>query len=71
MLLDVHAHIGRIFPDRSKFLDVTDLIRKMDAWSIDSSCVLGQLDGDPKLFARVRSGDAIRLEAVGEEKKAD
>ena len=40
MLIDVHAHIGRIFPDLSKFLDVTDLIHKMDVWGIDRSCVL-------------------------------
>jgi len=26
--------------------------------------VLGQLDGDPNLFAKVRSGDTIRLEPV-------
>ena len=31
--------------------------------------VLGKLDGDPKLFASVRSGDKIRLE-LGEEGKA-
>ena len=40
MLIDVHAHIGRLFPDRRTFLDVTDLIRKMDTWHIDRSCVL-------------------------------
>ena len=28
--------------------------------------VLGALDGDPNLFARVRSGDTIRLEAAEE-----
>ncbi|MFH1740190.1 MAG: hypothetical protein ABIH23_14370, partial [bacterium] len=39
MLIDVHAHIGRVFPDRSKFLEVTDLIHKMDVWGIDRSCV--------------------------------
>ena len=33
--------------------------------------IVGQLDGDPKLFARVRSGDPIRLEPVGEEKERD
>ena len=30
--------------------------------------LLGQLDGDPKLFARVKSGDKIRLEHAAEEK---
>jgi len=39
MLIDVHAHIGRIFPERSRFLDVTDLILKMDAWKIERSLV--------------------------------
>lgn len=41
MLIDVHAHIGRLVPDRSRFLDVTDLILKMDAWGIDRACVHG------------------------------
>jgi len=30
--------------------------------------MLGTLDGDPKLFARVKSGEKIRLEPVAEEK---
>ena len=30
--------------------------------------VLGKLDGDPKLFAHVRSGDKIRIEAADEPK---
>jgi predicted TIM-barrel fold metal-dependent hydrolase len=40
MLIDVHAHLGRLVPDRAKFLDVTDLINKMDHWGIDRACVL-------------------------------
>jgi len=39
MLIDVHAHIGRIFPDRRRFLDATDLLLKMDSWKIDKSLV--------------------------------
>ena len=40
MLIDVHAHIGRIVRDRREQMDATDLIRKMDAWGIDKACVL-------------------------------
>ncbi len=40
MLIDVHGHIGRVLPDRREFVDVTNLIAKMDAWSIDLTCVL-------------------------------
>jgi len=39
MLIDVHTHIGRLFPDPTGFLDVTDLILKMNAWGIDRACV--------------------------------
>ena len=39
MLIDVHAHLGRLHRDRRLFLDVTDLVRKMDAWGIDRACV--------------------------------
>ena len=39
MLIDVHAHLGRLFPDRAKFLDETDLINKMDHWGVDRACV--------------------------------
>lgn len=40
MLIDVHGHIGRIVPDRREFIDVTNLIAKMDAWGIDVTCIL-------------------------------
>jgi len=40
MLIDIHAHIGRIRPHPDATLDVDDLIRIMDAWGIDRACVL-------------------------------
>jgi predicted TIM-barrel fold metal-dependent hydrolase len=40
MLIDVHAHIGRIVPDRREFVDVTNLLAKMDAWGIAMTCIL-------------------------------
>lgn len=40
MLIDIHGHIGRVLPDRGEFVDVTNLIAKMDAWGIDKTCVL-------------------------------
>ena len=40
MLIDVHGHIGRVSRDRREFVDVTNLIAKMDAWGIDKTCIL-------------------------------
>ena len=40
MLIDVHGHIGRIATDRREYVDVTNLIAKMDAWGIDRTCLL-------------------------------
>jgi hypothetical protein len=40
MLIDVHGHIGRVLPDRAEFVDVTNLVAKMDAWGIDRTCIL-------------------------------
>jgi predicted TIM-barrel fold metal-dependent hydrolase len=40
MRLDIHGHIGRVLPDRREFIDVTNLIAKMDAWGIDVTCIL-------------------------------
>lgn len=39
-IIDIHAHIGRIVPDRKEFIDVTNLIAKMDLWGIEIACVL-------------------------------
>jgi predicted TIM-barrel fold metal-dependent hydrolase len=40
MRIDIHGHIGRVLPDRREFIDVTNLIAKMDAWGIDVTCIL-------------------------------
>ncbi|MCX5642224.1 MAG: amidohydrolase family protein [Candidatus Omnitrophica bacterium] len=40
MLIDVHGHIGRVAMDRREYVDVTNLIAKMDAWGIDRTCLL-------------------------------
>jgi len=40
MLIDIHGHIGRVMPDREEFIDVTNIIAKMDAWGIDKTCIL-------------------------------
>ena len=39
MLIDVHTHLGRLVPDRARFLDSTDLINKMDHWGVARACV--------------------------------
>ena len=40
MLIDVHSHIGRVEQKLLEFIDVTNLIEKMDAWGIDKACIL-------------------------------
>ncbi|HOL21708.1 MAG TPA: amidohydrolase family protein [bacterium] len=40
MVIDIHGHIGRIVEDRKEFIDVANLISKMDRWGIDITCVL-------------------------------
>ncbi|MCX8082482.1 MAG: amidohydrolase family protein [bacterium] len=39
-IIDIHGHIGRIVPNRKEFIDVTNLIEKMDRWGIDITCIL-------------------------------
>ncbi|MDD3726311.1 MAG: amidohydrolase family protein [Candidatus Ratteibacteria bacterium] len=39
-IIDIHGHIGRVVADRKEFIDVTNLIAKMDLWGIDITCVL-------------------------------
>jgi uncharacterized protein len=40
MLIDVHGHLGRVCMDRREFMDVTNVIAKMDAWGIDLTCMM-------------------------------
>jgi predicted TIM-barrel fold metal-dependent hydrolase len=40
MLIDVHGHLGRVLTDRREFMDVTNVIAKMDAWGIDLTCMM-------------------------------
>ena len=40
MLIDVHGHIGRVSSNRKEFIDVTNVLEKMDAWGIDKTCIL-------------------------------
>jgi hypothetical protein len=40
LLIDVHAHLGRLLPDQSEQMDAANLIAKCDAWGVDLACVL-------------------------------
>lgn len=40
MRIDIHGHIGRLVEDRNEFIDVENLIEKMNKWGIDITCVL-------------------------------
>ncbi len=59
MLIDVHGHIGRVLPDRSEFIDITNLIAKMDAWGIDKACVLPLSEHPEGAYLECDSGDVI------------
>jgi uncharacterized protein len=59
MLIDVHGHIGRILPDRREFIDVTNLIAKMDAWGIDKTCVLALSETPEGAYLECNTEDVI------------
>jgi uncharacterized protein len=59
MLIDVHGHIGRILPDRREFIDVTNLIAKMDAWGIDKTCVLALSETPEGAYLECDTEDVI------------
>lgn len=60
MFIDVHAHIGRVKPDRKEFLDATELVRKMDAWGIDQACVLGLSETPEAEYLESDTEDVLR-----------
>lgn len=59
MIIDVHGHIGRILPDRREFVDVTNLIAKMDAWGIDKTCVLPLSEHPEGAYLECNTEDVI------------
>jgi predicted TIM-barrel fold metal-dependent hydrolase len=58
-LIDVHAHLGRLSPDRREFMDVTNLIAKMDAWGIDKACVLPLSETPEGAYLECDTGDIL------------
>ncbi len=60
MLIDVHGHIGRVMPDRREFIDVTNIIAKMDAWGIDRTCVLPLSEHPEGAYLECNTQDVIR-----------
>jgi predicted TIM-barrel fold metal-dependent hydrolase len=59
MLIDIHGHIGRILPDRREFVDVTNLIAKMDAWGIDKTCILPLSETPEGAYLECNTEDVI------------
>jgi len=60
MLIDVHAHIGRILPDRKEMLDASSLIEKMDVWNIQKACVLALSETPEAEYLESDTEDVIR-----------
>lgn len=59
MMIDVHGHIGRIVPDRAEFIDVTNLIAKMDAWGIEKTCILPVSEHPEGAYLNANTEDVI------------
>jgi len=59
MLIDVHGHIGRVLPDRREFVDVTNLIAKMDAWGIDKTVILPLSEHPEGAYLECNTEDVI------------
>jgi len=60
MLIDIHGHIGRVMPDREEFIDVTNIIAKMDAWGIDKTCILPLSEHPEGAYLECNTQDVIR-----------
>jgi predicted TIM-barrel fold metal-dependent hydrolase len=60
MLIDVHAHIGRVLQDRKEMLDASELITKMDQWGIDRACVLGLSETPEAEYLESDTEDVLR-----------
>jgi len=60
MIIDVHAHIGRILKERTEFLDAAELIRKMDAWGIEKACVLALSETPEADYLECDTRDVLR-----------
>lgn len=43
-MIDVHGHIGRMSMDRDDYFDVRELLRKMNGWGIETTCILPLTD---------------------------
>lgn len=59
MLIDIHGHIGRVLPDRREFVDVTNLIAKMDVWGIDKTCILALSEHPEGAYLECNTEDVI------------
>ncbi len=59
MMIDVHGHIGRVSRDRKEFIDVINLIAKMDAWGIDKTCILPLTEHPEGCYLECSTEDVI------------
>lgn len=60
MLIDVHGHIGRIVRDINEYIDVSNMISKMDRWGIDITCVLPLSETPEGAYLNCNTYDVIR-----------
>ena len=59
MLIDVHAHIGRVGRRRGDTLSPEQLIERMDAWGIERACVLALSDVPEGWYLHNSTDDVI------------
>jgi uncharacterized protein len=60
VIIDVHGHMGRVLPDRREFMDVTNIIAKMDAWGIEKTCILPLSEHPEGAYLECNTQDVIR-----------
>ncbi len=60
MIIDFHAHIGRIVTERKELLDASQLISRMEEWGIEKACVLPLSETPEGEYLEADTEDVIR-----------
>ncbi|HOL66036.1 MAG TPA: amidohydrolase family protein [bacterium] len=60
MIIDFHAHIGRIHPERKELLDASQLMTRMEEWGIEKACVLALSETPEGDYLEADTEDVLR-----------
>lgn len=64
MMIDVHAHIGRVMRERMDSLTVPELIENMDKWGIEKAVLLALSDTPEGWYSRSGSEEILAAAAL-------